>query len=113
MGPGTQGSPLYIEDSSGELLRQQSYYEGAINWTFSYMEANLHYAIKNQRGASKIPSDGGILHSKAPSRGLWMPELVLYGIRLLSKQFLGTILDIEVDQSAQKTERINRLLLKI
>ena len=28
-----------------------------------------------------------------------MPELVLYGIRLLAKQFLGTILDIEVDQS--------------
>ena len=27
------------------------------------------YAIKNQRGASKIPPNGGILHSKAPSRG--------------------------------------------
>ena len=27
-----------------------------------------------------------------------MPDLVLYGIRLLAKQFLGTILDIEVDQ---------------
>ena len=26
-------------------------------------------------------------------------ELVLYGIRLLAKQFLGTVLDIEVDQS--------------
>ena len=24
------------------------------------------------------------LRSKAPSRGLWMPELVLYGIRLLA-----------------------------
>ena len=57
------------------------------------------YAIKNQRGASKILPNGGILCSKAPSRGLWMPELVLYGIRLLAKQFLGTILDIEVDHS--------------
>ena len=28
-----------------------------------------------------------------------MPELVLYGIRLLAKQFLRTVLDIEVDQS--------------
>ena len=28
-----------------------------------------------------------------------MPELVLYGIRLLAKQFLGSILDIEVDHS--------------
>ena len=28
-----------------------------------------------------------------------MPELVLYGIRVLAKQFLGTVLDIEVDQS--------------
>ena len=28
-----------------------------------------------------------------------MPELVLYDIRLLAKQFLGTVLDIEVDQS--------------
>ena len=25
-----------------------------------------------------------------PNRGLWMPKLVLYGIRLLAKQFLGT-----------------------
>ena len=63
------------------------------------MEANYPYDIKNQRGASKIPPNGGILRSKAPSRGLWMPELVLYGIRLLPKQFLGTVLDIEVDQS--------------
>ena len=46
------------------------------------------YAIKNQRGASKIPPNGGILRSKAPSRGLWMPELVLYGIRELVEQFL-------------------------
>ena len=29
-----------------------------------------------------------------------MHELVLDGIRLLAKQFLGTVLDIEVDQSA-------------
>ena len=28
-----------------------------------------------------------------------MPELVLYGIRLLAKQLLGTVLAIEVDQS--------------
>ena len=28
-----------------------------------------------------------------------MPELVLYGIKMLAKQFLGTVLDIEVDQS--------------
>ena len=39
------------------------------------------YAIKNQL------------------RGLWMPELVLYGIRELAKRCLGAILDIEVDQS--------------
>ena len=63
------------------------------------MEANYPYAIKNQRGASKIPLVGGILRSKAPIRGLWMPELVLYDIRLLSKKFLGTVLGIEVDQS--------------
>ena len=30
-----------------------------------------------------------------------MPELVLYGIRLLAMQFLGTFLDIEVDDSAE------------
>ena len=28
-----------------------------------------------------------------------MSELVLYGIRLLAKQFLGAVLDMEVDQS--------------
>ena len=30
-----------------------------------------------------------------------MPELVLYDIRLLAEQFLGTVLDIEVDHSVQ------------
>ena len=58
------------------------------------MEANYTYAIKNQRGASKIPLVGGISRSKAPSRELWMPELVFYGIRLL-----GTVPDMELDQS--------------
>ena len=42
---------------------------------------------------------GSISRSKAPSRGLWMPELVLYGIRLLAKEFLWAVFDIEVDQS--------------
>ena len=41
------------------------------------------YAIKNLRGASP----------KASCRGLLMLELVLHGIRLLAKQFLGTVLD--------------------
>ena len=31
-----------------------------------------------------------------------MPELVLYGIKLLAKPFLGSILDMEVDQSGLK-----------
>ena len=52
------------------------------------------YAIKNQRGATKIPPMG--------TRGLWMPELVLSGIRRLAKQFFGTVLDMEVDQSGKK-----------
>ena len=33
--------------------------------------------------------NGGILRSKVPSRGLWMPELVLYSIRLLAQVSLG------------------------
>ena len=47
-----------------------------------------------------------VLHSKAPIKsllgGFGYNKLVLYGIRLLAKQFLGTILIIEVDQSATK-----------
>ena len=35
-----------------------------------------------------------------------MPELVIYGIRELAKQFLGAILDIEVDQSATKFSKV-------
>ena len=58
--------------------------------------------------ASKIPPNGGILRSKAPSRGLWMPEVVLYGIRLLAKQFLGTILDMEVDQSGSLVKSLGK-----
>ena len=56
------------------------------------MEANYHYDIKNQQGSSKIPLVGGILRSKAPSRELWMPELVLYVIlRLLAQASLGKL----------------------
>ena len=33
----------------------------------------------------------GSLRSKAPSRGFWMPELVLYGIRLLVPASLGKL----------------------
>ena len=36
-----------------------------------------------------------------------MPELVLYGIRLLAKQFLGAIRDIEVDHSAASLSLIS------
>ena len=39
-------------------------------------------SIKKQRRASK--KDPFFLRSKAPSRRLWMPELVLHGIRLLA-----------------------------
>ena len=69
------------------------------------MEANYPIAIENQRGASKITANGGILRSKAPSRGLWIPKLVLHKEPARSKQntlsteLLGTFLDIEVDQS--------------
>ena len=35
--------------------------------------------------------NGGILRSKARSRGIWMPELVLYGIRLLAPASLGKL----------------------
>ena len=83
---------VYLEDCSEELLRWQQ--------DVSVYGSNYPFTIQNQRGASKIPLVWGILRSKAPSRGLWMPELVLYGITLLAKQFLGAILDIEVDQSA-------------
>ena len=38
------------------------------------------YAIKNQRGAN-----------------IWMPELVLYSMRLLATELLGSVLEIEVD----------------
>ena len=66
---------LTVEDCSEELLRNQSY----------------SYAIKNQRGASKITPNGAILRSKAPSRGIWMFELGLYGIRLLVQASLGKL----------------------
>ena len=54
---------LDVEECSEELLRQQS------------------YAIKNQLGHPKPPLGALALE-------LWMPELVLYGKRLLGKQFL-------------------------
>ena len=58
---------------------------------------------------SDLGENCGLFHS---NRGLqtctpakvWTSSLVLYGIRLLAKQFLGTFLDIEVDQSALHSE---------
>ena len=55
------------------------------------MKANYPYDLKIHRGASKIPPNGGILRSKAPIRGLWMPELVLYGLKLLAPSSLGKL----------------------
>ena len=60
------------------------------------MEANYPYAIKNQRGASKKPLVGGFR----------CEELVLYGIRVLAEQLLGTVLDIEVDHTGQITSAL-------
>ena len=57
------------------------------------MKADYPYATKNQREARKKPI------VPKPPLGFWMSELVLYGIRLLAKQLLGTVLDMEVDQS--------------
>ena len=58
---------LDVEDQVEELLRQLSYAIKnqlvAYNRSFLYMEATYPYAIKNQRGASKISP-----RSKAPSR---------------------------------------------
>ena len=41
-----------------------------------------------------------------------MPELVLYGKRELALQFLGTILDIEVDYSALLNIRVDSLMFR-
>ena len=76
------------------------------------MESNYPYAIKNQRGASKIPPNMGILRSQEPSRGLWMPELVLYCIRLLAPASLGKLSTNESDQSDSKVV-VRRLLSHI
>ena len=51
------------------------------------------------------------MRSKAPSRGFGCDELVLYGIRLLAKQILGSILDIEVDHSAKQSHLDRHLTL--
>ena len=51
------------------------------------MEANYPYAIKNQRGASIKHQVGGFV----------CDELVLYGIRLLARPILESILDVEVE----------------
>ena len=50
------------------LLAGSLWHKGAYNRTFPCMEANYPYAIKNQRGASKVG-------------GFGCDELVLYGIR--------------------------------
>ena len=52
----------------------------AYSRTFPCMEANYHYAIKNHRGACKIPQVGGYF----ATRGFGCDKLVLYGIRLLA-----------------------------
>ena len=97
---------LDVEECSEELLRQQS------------------YAIKNQLGHPKPPTRGFgtqntpiggyfacsslVLYGirivvfcipKPQVGGFGCPSWFIYGIRLLAKQFLGTFLDIEVDQS--------------
>ena len=64
------------------------------------MEATYPYALKNHRIGRKIPLVKGILrHINPLVEDSESDELVLYGIRLLAKQLLGTVLDIEVDHT--------------
>ena len=83
---------LDVEACSEELLRQQS------------------YAIKNQLvHEANYPlchKEPARIKQNNPQWRLLMPELVLYGKRLLAKQFLGTVLDIEVDQSVPESQRL-------
>ena len=48
------------------------------------MEATYPLCHKEPARSKQRPV--GSLRSKVPSRGLWMPELVLYGIRELAEQ---------------------------
>ena len=48
------------------------------------MEA--YYPLCHKEPARSKQTPVGSLRSIAPSRGLWMPELVLYGIRELAEQ---------------------------
>ena len=71
---------LDVEDCSEELLRQQSY--ATYVKGFQFYPSNYPDDIKNQRAFErKIPLVGG----------LWMPELVLYGIRLSAQALLGKL----------------------
>ena len=49
------------------------------------MEATYPLCHKELARSKQNTPLGCILRSKAPSRGLWMPELVLYGIRELAQ----------------------------
>ena len=53
------------------------------------------------RSKQNTPQCGyfGFQSTIVDSRGRWMPELVLLSMKLLAKQFLGTVLDMEVAQS--------------
>ena len=48
------------------------------------MEATYPLCHKEPARSKQNAPNGGILRSKAPSRGLWMDELVFYGIRELA-----------------------------
>ena len=83
---------LDVEDCSEELLRQQS------------------YAIKKQLGHPKLPTRGFGTQNTPIGGYFACSSLVLYGIRLLAKQFLETNLDIEVDHSAGYTVTLQSAL---
>ena len=74
---------LDVEVRSEELLAPALLcHKGAYNRTFPCMEATYPLCHKEPARSKQRPV--GSLRSKAPSMGLWMPELVLYGIRELA-----------------------------
>ena len=89
---------LDVEDCSEELLRQQSY---AIMNQLEHPKPPTRDFRSQKDLTSLFACSWLVLYGiRGFHIGFGGDELVLYGIRLLAQQLLGTVLDIEVDHTA-------------
>ena len=88
--PSTTDSHHYCSQASSKSRKYFVVHLDSVVSSLLYWVSNVNHRESVNRGVRTL-NGNCICLSKAPSMELWMPELVLYGIRLLAQASLGKL----------------------